>query len=162
MISASGVKDGKELRSPKVQEEGKDGARRRRPDVALAARDEDERAEHEDDRGQRVGEPEAACADETRAIILPFARMPPATSCLPAERVDPDRQLHPRGTGLEYAFTKAPRNKRSLVMSVFLLTSAMSTALGEAFASLSTDPLLVWNYSSTGMGVLSMVAGILF
>ncbi|KAJ7651772.1 hypothetical protein B0H17DRAFT_958330, partial [Mycena rosella] len=65
-------------------------------------------------------------------------------------------------TGLEYAFTKAPRNKCSLAMPVFLFTSAVSTALGEALVSLSTDPLLVWNYGSTGMGVLSMVAGILF
>ncbi|KAJ7662520.1 POT family-domain-containing protein [Mycena polygramma] len=63
-------------------------------------------------------------------------------------------------TGLEYAFTKAPKNMRSLVMSVFLFMSALASALGEAFVSLSTDPLLVWNYGS--MGVLSMVAGILF
>ncbi|KAJ7775339.1 POT family-domain-containing protein [Mycena metata] len=63
-------------------------------------------------------------------------------------------------TGLEYAFTKAPKNMRSLVMSVFLFMSALSSALGEAFVSLSTDPLLVWNYGS--MGVLSFVAGILF
>lgn len=38
-------------------------------------------------------------------------------------------------TGLEYAFTKAPKNMRSLVMSVFLFTSALSSALGEAFVS---------------------------
>jgi hypothetical protein len=36
-------------------------------------------------------------------------------------------------TGLEYAFTKAPKNMRSLVMSVFLFMSAISSALGEAF-----------------------------
>jgi len=36
-------------------------------------------------------------------------------------------------TGLEYAFTKAPKNMRSLVMAVFLFTSAVSSALGEAF-----------------------------
>jgi POT family proton-dependent oligopeptide transporter len=63
-------------------------------------------------------------------------------------------------TGLEYAFTKAPKNMRSLVMSVFLFMSAISAAIGEAFVSLSLDPLLVWNYGS--MGVISMVAGILF
>jgi POT family proton-dependent oligopeptide transporter len=38
--------------------------------------------------------------------------------------------------------------------------SAISAAIGEAFVSLSLDPLLVWNYGS--MGVISMVAGILF
>jgi POT family proton-dependent oligopeptide transporter len=36
-------------------------------------------------------------------------------------------------TGLEYAFTKAPKNMRSLVMSVFLFMSAISSAIGEAF-----------------------------
>jgi len=36
-------------------------------------------------------------------------------------------------TGLEYAFTKAPKNMRSLVMSIFLFMSAVSSALGEAF-----------------------------
>lgn len=36
-------------------------------------------------------------------------------------------------TGLEYAFTKAPKNMRSFVMAVFLFTSAISSAIGEAF-----------------------------
>ncbi|KXN81957.1 putative peptide transporter ptr2 [Leucoagaricus sp. SymC.cos] len=63
-------------------------------------------------------------------------------------------------TGLEYAFTKAPKNMRSLVMSVFLFTSAIASAIGEAFVSLSTDPLLVWNYGV--MGVLAGIAGIFF
>jgi dipeptide/tripeptide permease len=36
-------------------------------------------------------------------------------------------------TGLEYAFTKAPKNMRSLVMSIFLFTTALSSAIGEAF-----------------------------
>jgi len=63
-------------------------------------------------------------------------------------------------TGLEYAFTKAPKNMRSLVMAVFLFTSAISSALGEAFVSLSTDPLLVWNYGV--MAVLAGITGVLF
>jgi len=63
-------------------------------------------------------------------------------------------------TGLEYAFTKAPKNMRSLVMSVFLFMSAISSAIGEAFVSLSADPLLVWNYGT--MGALAFVAGVLF
>ncbi|KAI1798166.1 oligopeptide transporter [Ganoderma leucocontextum] len=63
-------------------------------------------------------------------------------------------------TGLEYAFTKAPKNMRSLVMSVFLFMSAISSALGEAFVSISADPLLVWNYGS--MGVLAFIAGVIF
>ncbi|KAF3925269.1 hypothetical protein ABW20_dc0106174 [Dactylellina cionopaga] len=49
-------------------------------------------------------------------------------------------------TGLEYAFTKAPTNMKSLVTSVFLVMSAFSTAIGFAFVGLANDPLLVWNY----------------
>lgn len=45
-------------------------------------------------------------------------------------------------TGLEYAFTKAPKNMRSLVMSVNLFTSAISAALGEAFVCESYAPLV--------------------
>ncbi|VDB95653.1 unnamed protein product [Peniophora sp. CBMAI 1063] len=63
-------------------------------------------------------------------------------------------------TGLEYAFTKAPANMRSLVMGVFLFAQAVAAAIGEAFTSLSTDPLLVWNYSV--MAALAGIGGILF
>lgn len=50
-------------------------------------------------------------------------------------------------TSLEYAFTKAPSNMRSLVMSINLLMNAFSSAISQAFVSLSADPLLVWNYA---------------
>jgi POT family proton-dependent oligopeptide transporter len=63
-------------------------------------------------------------------------------------------------TSLEYAFTKAPKNMRSLVMSFNLFMTAISAALGEAFVSLSADPLLVWNYGS--MAVLSFIGGVFF
>ncbi|POS81944.1 hypothetical protein EPUL_005990, partial [Erysiphe pulchra] len=63
-------------------------------------------------------------------------------------------------TTLEYAFSKAPTNMRSLVMAFSLFMSAISSALGEAFVSLSSDPLLVWNYAT--MAILSGVGGTLF
>jgi POT family proton-dependent oligopeptide transporter len=63
-------------------------------------------------------------------------------------------------TTLEYAFSKAPKNMRSLVMSFNLFMSAISAALGEAFVTLSADPLLVWNYGV--MAVLAFVGGSLF
>lgn len=85
-------------------------------------------------------------------------------------------------TGLEYAFTKAPKNMRSLVMSLYLFMSAISSAIGEAFVckpisicipidslwhvllcrlkALSADPLLVWNYGV--MGILAFVTGWIF
>lgn len=82
-------------------------------------------------------------------------------------------------TGLEYAFKKAPANMRSLVMSIFLFTSAVSAVLGEGLlcalpcliiflearinallfpwqiVGLSADPLLVWNYA-----VMAGLAGV--
>lgn len=63
-------------------------------------------------------------------------------------------------TGLEFAFTKAPKNMRSLVTSYWHFMSAFSNALGQAFVSLSEDPLLVWNY--TTIACLAFVGGILF
>ncbi|TFY76043.1 hypothetical protein EWM64_g7968 [Hericium alpestre] len=60
-------------------------------------------------------------------------------------------------TGLEYAFTKAPKNMRSLVMAIFLFTSAIANAISEAFVSVSADPLLVWNYGI--FAVLAFVGG---
>jgi POT family proton-dependent oligopeptide transporter len=49
-------------------------------------------------------------------------------------------------TSYEYAFSKAPTNMRSLVMSINLFMSAFASAIGQAFTPVSTDPLLVWNY----------------
>jgi len=61
---------------------------------------------------------------------------------------------------LEYGFSKAPKNMRSLVAAFALFMSAISAAIGEAFVPLSTDPLLVWNYGS--MAVISFCAGCIF
>jgi hypothetical protein len=58
------------------------------------------------------------------------------------------------------AFTKAPTNMRSLVMSMFLLTNAVSSAIAQGFTGLSTDPLLVWNYAT--VGIIAFVVGIAF
>lgn len=63
-------------------------------------------------------------------------------------------------TSLEYGFSKAPKNMRSLVAAFALFMSAISAAIGEAFNPLSTDPLLVWNYGS--MAVISFVGGVCF
>ncbi|CAI6273979.1 unnamed protein product [Periconia digitata] len=63
-------------------------------------------------------------------------------------------------TGLEFAFTKAPKNMRSLVTSYWHFMSAFSAALGQAFVSVSEDPLLVWNYGT--VAVLAFLACIGF
>ncbi|THU84559.1 peptide transporter PTR2A [Dendrothele bispora CBS 962.96] len=63
-------------------------------------------------------------------------------------------------TGLEYAFTKAPKNMRSLVMAIYLFTNAFGAALSEAFLPLLEDPLLSWNYGS--VAIISAFGGIVF
>ncbi|KAE8225928.1 hypothetical protein CF319_g1406 [Tilletia indica] len=63
-------------------------------------------------------------------------------------------------TGLEYAFTKAPTNMRSLVTSAFLFTNAVASAIGQAFVPLSEDPNLVINYAV--FGVAAFIFGIIF
>ncbi|GAA5973688.1 hypothetical protein JCM11641_005080 [Rhodosporidiobolus odoratus] len=63
-------------------------------------------------------------------------------------------------TSLEYAYTKAPKSMRSMVMAVGLFTTALAAAIGEAFISLSEDPLLVWNYGV--MAVLAFIGGVAF
>jgi POT family proton-dependent oligopeptide transporter len=61
---------------------------------------------------------------------------------------------------LEIAFTLAPRNMRSLVMSVGLFTTAIGSAIQEAFIPLTKDPLLVWMYTS--IACITFCAGVLF
>ncbi|KFA68925.1 hypothetical protein S40285_05424 [Stachybotrys chlorohalonatus IBT 40285] len=63
-------------------------------------------------------------------------------------------------TSYEYAFSKAPENMKSLVMSVNLFMSAISAAIGQAFVPLSDDPLLVWNY--TVIAVIAFIGGVAF
>ena len=52
-------------------------------------------------------------------------------------------------TGLEYAFTKAPKNMRSLVMACFLFMAGLSSVIGEIFvckfySSSHSTLLLIW------------------
>ncbi|KAJ9096229.1 hypothetical protein QFC20_006473 [Naganishia adeliensis] len=61
---------------------------------------------------------------------------------------------------LEYAYSKAPRNMRSIVQAISLLTNAVAAAIGEALVPLSGDPNLVWNYMTCT--ILAAVGGIGF
>ncbi|KAJ5631414.1 uncharacterized protein N7484_011514 [Penicillium longicatenatum] len=58
-------------------------------------------------------------------------------------------------TSLEYAYSKAPRNMRSLIQAISLFTNAISAAIAEALNPLSSDPLLIWNY-----GIFAVLAGL--
>ncbi|KAJ5748777.1 uncharacterized protein N7511_010473 [Penicillium nucicola] len=60
-------------------------------------------------------------------------------------------------TSLEYAYSKAPRNMRSLVQAISLFTNAISAAIAEALNPLAKDPLLIWNYGV--FAVLAFVGG---
>lgn len=63
-------------------------------------------------------------------------------------------------TGLEYAYTKAPSNMKSFIMSIFLLTNAGGSALGIAVSATAVDPKLIWMY--TGLACATFVAGVIF
>lgn len=63
-------------------------------------------------------------------------------------------------TSLEYAYTKAPKNMRSVVQAVCMLMNAFSSALGQAFTPLIKDPLLIWNY--TIVAILAFCGGVGF
>lgn len=63
-------------------------------------------------------------------------------------------------TSLEYAFSKAPDNMKSMVMSVNLAMSAISSALGQAFTPLAGDPNWIWNYGS--VAIIAAVGGVAF
>ncbi|KAG7418739.1 POT family-domain-containing protein [Fusarium sp. MPI-SDFR-AT-0072] len=63
-------------------------------------------------------------------------------------------------TSLEYAFSKAPKNMRSMVQAVALFMTAFSAALGQALVGLAADPLLVWNYGV--VAILAVIAGSCF
>lgn len=54
-------------------------------------------------------------------------------------------------TGLEYAFTKAPKNMRGFVTGMFWFAQAFSAAIAQAFVGLSSDPLLVWLYTTVAI-----------
>ncbi|XDG04955.1 hypothetical protein ABKA04_004570 [Annulohypoxylon sp. FPYF3050] len=63
-------------------------------------------------------------------------------------------------TGLEYAFTKAPKNMRGFITGVFWFAQAFSAAIGQAFVPLATDPYLVWLYVT--IAIISALGGIGF
>lgn len=62
-------------------------------------------------------------------------------------------------TGLEYAYTKAPPSMKSFVQSMFLLTNAFGSAIGEALNPLLYDPAIQWMF--VGLAVSSFIAGCL-
>ncbi|CAF1435038.1 unnamed protein product, partial [Adineta steineri] len=63
-------------------------------------------------------------------------------------------------TGLEYAFTHAPTSMKSIVMSLFLFTTAVGSALNFTLIPVTVDPKLLWMYTS--LSIVAFVIGIIF
>ncbi|POR37056.1 Dipeptide/tripeptide permease [Tolypocladium paradoxum] len=63
-------------------------------------------------------------------------------------------------TSLEYAYSKAPKNMRSMVQAVALFMTSFAAAIGQAFVGLAADPLIVWNYAI--VAILAAIAGTCF
>lgn len=66
-------------------------------------------------------------------------------------------EIFASATGYEYAYTKAPPRMKSFVQSLFLLTTAFGSAIGEAFVPALFDPAIMWVY--VGLTIGSFVAG---
>ncbi|EJD02156.1 PTR2-domain-containing protein [Fomitiporia mediterranea MF3/22] len=63
-------------------------------------------------------------------------------------------------TSLEYAYNMAPKRMKSVVMSVFLLTSAVGSMINALLAPFVHDPNLVKNYA--GIALVTFFAGNIF
>jgi POT family proton-dependent oligopeptide transporter len=63
-------------------------------------------------------------------------------------------------TGLELAFTQAPKSLRSFVSALFWLTIGVAAAICIGLAPVSKDPYLVWMYGS--LAIVGFVAGCIY
>jgi POT family proton-dependent oligopeptide transporter len=61
-------------------------------------------------------------------------------------------------TSMEYLYSHAPKNLKSISMALIGLTSAAGAAFGQMLVPLSEDPYLVWNYIAAG--ALSLIASV--
>lgn len=63
-------------------------------------------------------------------------------------------------TGYELAYTRSPPHMKGLVMALFLFTSAILAAIGEALTPVLLDPHLIWPFA--GIAIATVVCGLLF
>ena len=56
-------------------------------------------------------------------------------------------------TAYELAYARAPKHMRSLVMSLFLFTNALSAAVGEAVTPAIADPHLIWVWAGPAIAL---------
>ena len=65
-------------------------------------------------------------------------------------------------TAYELAYARAPKNMRALVMSLFLFTNALSSALGEAVTPAIADPYLIWVWAGPAIGLFLLTVHFYF
>jgi POT family proton-dependent oligopeptide transporter len=63
-------------------------------------------------------------------------------------------------TSLEYAFTKAPKRMKGVVMSFAQLQTAIASAINFALTAVNTEPKFVWLYGS--FAVVAWIVGTIF
>ncbi|KAE8146593.1 MFS peptide transporter [Aspergillus avenaceus] len=56
-------------------------------------------------------------------------------------------------TAYELAYARSPPSMRGLVMAIFLLTTALSSALGEVLIPVTQDPYLIWIWGSAAVAL---------
>lgn len=56
-------------------------------------------------------------------------------------------------TAYELAYARSPANMRSLVMALFLFTTALSSALGEILTPVIKDPYLIWIWGAPAVAL---------
>jgi POT family proton-dependent oligopeptide transporter len=61
---------------------------------------------------------------------------------------------------VEYAYTKAPKSMKSLVMAIYLSTVSVGTLLAMTVSPLTQDPKLVWMYLTLALSCLLASTGI--
>ncbi|KAL5116475.1 hypothetical protein ACEQ8H_005596 [Pleosporales sp. CAS-2024a] len=63
-------------------------------------------------------------------------------------------------TGLELAFTQAPKNLRSFISALFWITIGIAAAICIALSPVSQDPFVLYLYA--GLGITGFIAGCIF
>ncbi|KJK60844.1 PTR2 like protein [Aspergillus parasiticus SU-1] len=63
-------------------------------------------------------------------------------------------------SGMEYAYTKAPKSMRSIIMSLFLLAGAFGSSIGISLSPTSVDPKVLIEYIS--LSATMLVAALVF
>ncbi|OMH79476.1 Peptide transporter PTR2 [Zancudomyces culisetae] len=76
---------------------------------------------------------------------------------LPAYMIVGISEIFASVTGLEYAFSQAPAELKSLLTALFLFTNFLGSLIGMALAPLSVDPLILWLFA--GETVLMFIIG---